>query len=83
MPGYVLSRGTNLSQAHEEKLDMLVQEIRPEIPLYVTTMKHSNVNSHHASLVSSAFFLIKYIGHNPCILHNIIVLPIYKRNKMQ
>ncbi|KAF2940262.1 hypothetical protein DAI22_03g258800 [Oryza sativa Japonica Group] len=63
MPGYVLSRGTNLSQAHEEKLDMLVQEIRPEIPLYVTTMKHSNVNSHHASLVIAKHYACAYFPH--------------------
>uniref|UniRef100_J3LQW0 TF-B3 domain-containing protein n=1 Tax=Oryza brachyantha TaxID=4533 RepID=J3LQW0_ORYBR len=51
VPGYILSRGTSLSAAQEEKIDMLVEDIRPEVPLYVTTIKHSNVNSHHPTLV--------------------------------
>uniref|UniRef100_A0A0D9VWG1 TF-B3 domain-containing protein n=1 Tax=Leersia perrieri TaxID=77586 RepID=A0A0D9VWG1_9ORYZ len=39
----VLSHGTSLSEAQEEKIAMLIQEIRPEIPVYVAVMKYSNV----------------------------------------
>ncbi len=52
---YVLSRWTSLSEAQEEKVDMLVQDIQPEIPVFVAIMKHSNVNSRRACLVSTSF----------------------------
>ncbi|KAF0921965.1 hypothetical protein E2562_020652 [Oryza meyeriana var. granulata] len=60
---YVLSRGTILSEAQEEKLDMLVQNIQPEIPVFVAIMKHSNVNSHHASLVIAKNYASAHFPH--------------------
>uniref|UniRef100_A0A0E0KGD3 TF-B3 domain-containing protein n=1 Tax=Oryza punctata TaxID=4537 RepID=A0A0E0KGD3_ORYPU len=60
---YVLSRWTSLSEAQEEKVDMLVQDIQPEIPVFVAIMKHSNVNSHRACLVIPKRYACAHFPH--------------------
>jgi len=50
-PDYVLSRLSNLSAEQEEKVEELINEIRPEIRVYVAIMKPSNVKSQYPSLV--------------------------------
>uniref|UniRef100_J3LQV7 TF-B3 domain-containing protein n=1 Tax=Oryza brachyantha TaxID=4533 RepID=J3LQV7_ORYBR len=56
----ILSYGTSLSEAQEEEVAMLIRDIQPEIPVYVAVMKHSNVNSPHASLVIAKLYASTY-----------------------
>lgn len=65
---YVLSRMSTLSAEQEEKVEELIKEIRPEIPLFVAIMKPSNVKSHNPSLVSCTVLFGQFTSwSNPVI----------------
>jgi hypothetical protein len=64
-PDYVLSRTSHLSAEEEEKVEELIEEIRPEIPVYVAILKPSNVKSQYPSLVSCTILSGKLNWSNP------------------
>ncbi|KAF0921966.1 hypothetical protein E2562_020653 [Oryza meyeriana var. granulata] len=51
---YVLSRGSCLSEVQKEKVDALIQEIQPEITVFVTIMRKSSVQLPAPFLVISS-----------------------------
>jgi hypothetical protein len=54
-PPYMLPRYTSLTDEQRSKVEDNVGAIQSEIPVYVTVMKNSNVNSRMCYLVSHHF----------------------------
>ena len=48
---YVLARGRTLSRVQDEKVTTLIQDVGPEVPVFVAVMKPSYVKSQTSALV--------------------------------
>ncbi|CAN6323271.1 unnamed protein product [Urochloa humidicola] len=61
--GYVLSCGRYLSEAQKEKVIALIQEIKPEVTVFVSIMRKSNIQTSGPYLVISKEYALAHLPH--------------------